>query len=227
MGEKSWLLNLGYFDQNLKATLDRVQIIKNNFGLTSFFSKGVSLFGVLNIIPYISVEVSQQPKQLLHYQKNDMTKRKKEETRVGRLEVVHFPELELSDIRAKIDTGAYTSSIHCQDISIETMANGEAQVSFRLLDKKHPNFSDKIMKMPIIAQKKVRSSSGHARKRVIIKTPIQIGDIEVETELSLADRSKMEYPVLIGRKLLAKLNAVVDIKRTNILSKLTADGSSK
>ena len=53
---------------------------------------------------------------------------------IGRIEPISILDLELYELDAKIDTGAYSNSLHCDDIIIE---NGF--VSFRLLDKVHPS----------------------------------------------------------------------------------------
>ena len=56
------------------------------------------------------------------------------------MEKVQLPELELFDIDAKVDTGAYTSTLHCHNI-IEDEKNGI--LNFYLLDPKHPSYSKK------------------------------------------------------------------------------------
>lgn len=120
---------------------------------------------------------------------------------IGRLENVDFPEWELYDIEAKIDTGAYTSSLHCHHIkSFEE--DGEEYVKFNLLDPSHETYNDKLFKLPIYRKKLVKSSNGETEERFVVKTEVKIFDHLFTAELSLTDRSEMRYPVLIGRKLL-------------------------
>ena len=133
---------------------------------------------------------------------------------IGRKEVINFPDLELFEIDAKVDTGAYTSSIHCTGVKSK-MIEGKKMVSFYLLDKDHPAYDHKLFTLPVFKFKRVKSSMGHTEYRYIIKTNIEMFHEKFEVELSLADRSKMEHPVLIGRKML-KNKFLVDVSRVNL-----------
>jgi hypothetical protein len=136
---------------------------------------------------------------------------------IGRREKLDFPELGLYDIPAKIDTGAYTSAIHCHEVR-ETRKKGKKHVCFKLLDPEHPAYMEKEICLPLIRQKTVKSSFGNKEIRYVVKTKIRLFKKIYETELSLADRSKMEVPVLIGRKLLNN-NFVVDTTRYHLSHK--------
>lgn len=122
---------------------------------------------------------------------------------IGRREWVSFPELDLFNIEAKIDTGAYTSSLHCKELKQFTK-NGLEYVSFLLIDFENSNFDSKIIDWPVYKIKSVKNSFGQAEDRIVIKTKLDFFDKVYEVELSLADRSAMDYPVLLGRKLLKK-----------------------
>lgn len=129
---------------------------------------------------------------------------------IGRSEAVDFPELGLYGINAKIDTGAYTSSLHCYDIREE---NGvlyfkllDAQIEFKVPDQKFTEYS----------QKNIKNSFGEIEKRYVIKTLVNIGGRKIKTLISLTDRGTMRFPVLIGRKLL-KNRFIVDVALTNNL----------
>ena len=116
---------------------------------------------------------------------------------IGRIDKAEFPKLNLEEIAIKIDTGAYTSSIHCEDIYEE---NGELHCKF--LDKEHPNYNHKSFIFKEYNTIKVRSSNGIAQKRYEIKSTIKIFGKTYKISLSLSDRKEMKYPVLIGRKFL-------------------------
>ncbi len=133
---------------------------------------------------------------------------------IGRKDKVDFPELGLYEIDAKIDTGAYTSSIHCHHIHLYEKGGGE-MVQFNLLDPSHPDYNEKLFQLPVYRRKTVRSSSGHAETRIFIRTSVVIFGMPIDLELSLTDRSDMKYPVLLGRKLL-KGRFVVDVARVNL-----------
>ena len=134
---------------------------------------------------------------------------------IGRVERVNFPEWELFDIDAKIDTGAYTSSLHCHHIHV-FKKNNKRYVRFNLLDPSHEIYNEKLFELPVYKSKKIKSSNGLSEKRIIVKTTIQIANKNLQAELSLTDRSKMRYPVLIGRKLIRKGHFLVDVARTYI-----------
>jgi hypothetical protein len=143
-----------------------------------------------------------------------MSKKQERLKTVGRLEPIDFPEWGLFGIDAKIDTGAYTSSLHCHHIEAYDH-KGTPYVKFNLLDPTHETYNDKLFKLPIHARKSIKSSNGSTEERYIIKTNVRIADKELDIELSIADRSEMKYPVLIGRKLLSG-HFLVDASANNL-----------
>jgi len=133
---------------------------------------------------------------------------------IGRIDKADFPDLDLFDIDVKIDTGAYTSSIHCHNINIIEKDHGRL-VHFNLLDPSHPEYDEKDYLLPLHKTKIVKSSSGEAQERTFIKTFIVLYGRRLPIELSLTDRSDMRYPVLLGRKLL-RHRFVVDVSQQHL-----------
>ena len=126
---------------------------------------------------------------------------------IGRRETVDFPELGLAGISAKIDTGAYSSTLHCRDIQV---SDGPQKIlSFKVLGS-----TEKEIQFKAFSQKKIKNSFGEAEKRYVIKTKIKIAGRLIKSIISLTDRGNMRYPVLIGRKLL-KNKFVVDVSLKN------------
>jgi hypothetical protein len=121
---------------------------------------------------------------------------------IGRVEKIDFPTLNIYKLDAKIDTGAYTSSIHCHKIELE-MRRGMQWVHFFVLDPGHPEYGDIRYESPVYKIKNVRSSNGQVEERVIIKQRALFFGVKRMIELSLTDRSEMRFPVLIGRKFLS------------------------
>lgn len=139
---------------------------------------------------------------------------KRSTSRIGRREFTNLPELHIQGIEAKIDTGAYTSALHCSSIRV-VKKEGEDFVEFMLLDDDHPQFTSTVHSLPIKKRKRIRSSNGTTQLRYIIATKIEIGGKMIETEFSLSNRSAMTYPLLIGRKTLKKQFLVdVDLVHT-------------
>lgn len=120
---------------------------------------------------------------------------------IGRKDKADFPDLGLENIDIKIDTGAYTSSMHAHKI-IAFKKNEVPYIKFHLLDPKHPEYKNKAIEAKVLKVKKVKSSIGQSENRYIIKSKILLFNKTYTIELSLTNRSEMKHPVLIGRKLL-------------------------
>lgn len=129
---------------------------------------------------------------------------------IGRIDKADFPELDMKEIAIKIDTGAYTSSIHCDNIYEE---NGVLTCSF--LDQEHPDYNHKLFTFTDFEIAKVKSSNGISQKRYKIKSTIKIVGKTYKISLTLSDRKEMRFPVLIGRKFLNK-KFIVDPQLTNV-----------
>ncbi|MHC2990422.1 30S ribosomal protein S6 modification protein RimK [Pontibacter sp. HJ8] len=144
-----------------------------------------------------------------------LKKPKTEKKVIGRREMVAFPKLGIEEIEAKIDTGAYTSAIHCSDIHEEVRPDGTKVIALDLLDPSHPQYNHKKLEFSDYTLRDIRNSFGDVQERYVITTQIQLFDELIEAEFSLSDRSDMKYPVLIGRKLL-KGRFIVDVSRKNV-----------
>jgi len=137
---------------------------------------------------------------------------------IGRRDRIDLPELGLRNIKAKIDTGAYGSAIHCSQIEV-IVKNNRKVLSFVLLDPEYPGFSDQKYYFEHYKDKLVKSSSGESEHRYIIATDAIIFGHTIRTEFSLTDRSQMKYPILLGRKFLRK-HFLVDVSQKEVSYKL-------
>lgn len=130
---------------------------------------------------------------------------------IGRLECANFPSLGLNNLEVKIDTGAYTSSIHCRNIR---------EISEKLYcnfsDHLYPIYNGKELVFDKYEMTNVKSSNGITQLRYQIITIIEFGQKEYPIELTLTDRAEMRYPVLIGRKFLTQ-KFIVDVSLINQL----------
>jgi hypothetical protein len=125
------------------------------------------------------------------------------EKKVGRIENISFPELKIEKIKAKVDTGAYGVALHVDSIKLK-----DGKLYFTVGDEE---FSYNKFKTII-----VKNSFGKVQKRFSIFTKLTIGDSIYKFYVSLTDRKKMKYPVLIGRRFLYKFNYLVDVTKKNI-----------
>lgn len=144
---------------------------------------------------------------------------------IGRIDKADFPELSLSDINVKVDTGAYTSTIHSHHIK-ELNIEGEKHIEFQLLDPTHSMYKDEIFKTKRYKKKWVKNSFGKSEQRFVVETIIIVFDEAYPIELSLSERSDMKYPILLGRRLLNK-RFVVDTSQQNLSYKMKKKKSKK
>lgn len=118
---------------------------------------------------------------------------------VGWREWISLPDLNLMQIKAKMDTGAKTSSLHAVNIE-EFTHYGWDYVRFEV----HPDQEDlsvtKMCEARIMDRRIVKSSCGEREKRPFIKTSLFIGGRHIQIELNLSNREHMGVPILIGRE---------------------------
>lgn len=106
---------------------------------------------------------------------------------LGWKEEVQLPELHAGFLEAKIDTGARSSALHAEDISVIGR-----RVSFRLGGKVHH--------VKLVGAKRIKSSNGHTQIRPMIETEIILGQHRFAVDITLTDRGDMGVPMLLGRE---------------------------
>ncbi|MDF1574796.1 MAG: RimK/LysX family protein [Bacteroidales bacterium] len=136
---------------------------------------------------------------------------------IGRRDRIDLPELGYTGIRAKIDTGAFGSVIHCSHIEVIRKSNQDV-LSVVFLDSSYSDYKGKPIYFEQYRDKLVKNSSGESEHRYFIFTDILIFGKRIITEFSLTDRSQMKYPVLLGRKFLRQ-GFLVDVNRKNLSCK--------
>ena len=138
---------------------------------------------------------------------------------LGRYDRVDLPELGLSSIHAKIDTGAYSSSLHCSKAEV---VNGKLE--FILLDEEHPEFTGMKFSFKKFEQREIKNSFGEAELRFVIKTKIKIFKRLINAEFSLSNRGNLRFPVLLGRKILRK-RFLIDVTKKDLSFKSKKSGA--
>lgn len=134
---------------------------------------------------------------------------------IGRFDKIDLPEFDITDVRCKIDTGADTSSIHCHRVRI-VEKNGKAKLAFKLLDPQHKSYADITFLTSDFWEKSVKSSSGHSEYRYFIKSKIVLYNVLFNVVFTLANRSEMKYPILLGRQFLRENKILVDVNKINL-----------
>lgn len=129
---------------------------------------------------------------------------------LGRYDRVDLPELGLKNIHAKIDTGAYTCSLHCLRAKVV-----DGQLEFVLLDEEHPEFTGMKFVFKEFEERDIKNSFGEVERRYVIVTTIRIFNEDITAAFSLSNRGSLKFPVLIGRKILRD-RFLIDVKKKNL-----------
>lgn len=124
-------------------------------------------------------------------------------TLTGWREWVSLPDLGVDWIKAKIDTGARTSSLHAFDIN-EFDREGKPWVRFRVKPWQDSQEDAVVVECPVHDRRAVRSSSGHAQQRIVVRLRIRLVDRESLAEVTLSNRDEMGFRMLIGREALRR-----------------------
>jgi hypothetical protein len=129
---------------------------------------------------------------------------------LGRYDRVDLPELGLQNIHAKVDTGAFTCSLHCHKAHVV-----DGKLEFILLDEHHSDFTGTRLVFSDFEIRNIRNSFGEVEKRYVITTTLRIFDEEIKTEFSLSNRGSLKFPILLGRKILRD-RFLIDVKKKNL-----------
>lgn len=121
----------------------------------------------------------------------------------GSVEVVRMPDLGV-EVVAKVDTGAWTGTLHCTDIR-----ESDGRLFFTPLGEKNSTTSTDTYEKRL-----VRSASGHTEERYIIPVKLEIKGKTYRAMLGLGDRSEMQREMLLGRRFLIENNILVDVTLT-------------
>jgi hypothetical protein len=123
---------------------------------------------------------------------------------IGWREWVTLPDLGLGAVKAKIDTGAKTSSLHAFDVELEERGT-KTYVRFKV----HPLQCDASVVVAcralLVDRRPVTDSGGHRQERYVIRTTLVLAGVKKRIELTLSNRESMKYRMLIGRAALKHL----------------------
>ncbi|MDH5345291.1 MAG: RimK/LysX family protein, partial [Gammaproteobacteria bacterium] len=118
---------------------------------------------------------------------------------VGSQEWCAFPDLGVPAVKARVDSGATTSSIHAFNIQA-FKRHGETWVSFELHPLQGNRRTTLKCEAVVVDRRVIRSSSGITEKRYVIGTTLSLGKQAWNIEISLANRDSMGYRMLLGRQ---------------------------
>lgn len=135
---------------------------------------------------------------------------------LGEEEWVFIPGLK-ETFKARVDTGATTSSISAVDI-VPFERDGKDWVKFKI---EHDGINSKELSLPVERWVNIKQSSADgSQKRAVVQAWIQLGDLKEKTEFTLADRTHLSFPLLLGRSFFRDI-AVVDVGQKYVQDKIT------
>lgn len=140
---------------------------------------------------------------------------------IGWREWLALPELGIEPIKAKIDTGAKTSSLHAFG-QRRFMDRGAPHVAFIVHPAQRRQDRSIECVAEIIDERVIKSSTGHGQKRLVIRTGIELGGTSWPVELTLANRDTMGFRMLLGRAAI-RGRFVIDPTRSFIAGRAFAD----
>ncbi|WP_068717504.1 ATP-dependent zinc protease family protein [Vibrio tritonius] len=133
---------------------------------------------------------------------------------LGSKEWVYVPSLK-DNFNTRIDTGATTSSISAVDVT-PFERDGKDWVKFKI---EHDGVNSEEVSLPVERWVRIRQASDEkGQRRPVVMMWVEVGDLKEQTEFTLADRTHLTYPLLLGRSFFKDI-AVVDVSRTYIQGK--------
>jgi hypothetical protein len=127
---------------------------------------------------------------------------------IGSFLAVNLPLIGVKAMQAKVDTGAYSGSMHATEIK-EIVGKKSSVLQFV------PHGATKAVRIHDYHRRQIKSSSGHVSNRYAIDTELEIMGENYGITITLSDRSSMKNPMLIGRKFLLSHGFLVDVSINN------------
>ena len=134
---------------------------------------------------------------------------------LGWREWVGLPEYGVDWLKAKVDTGARTSSLHAAGLHTFEVENRE-WVRFHIYPWQRSTAAAVQVEARVLDRRQVRSSSGTTERRPVVVLPVRIGSQIVDVEFTLTRRDQMGFRMLLGRQALRR-RFLVDTGRSYLL----------
>ena len=120
-------------------------------------------------------------------------------TVAGWREWVALPDLDVEWVKAKVDTGARSSALHAYDVTV-VERDGVEHAAFEIHPWQRSELDARRVELPVVDRRIVRSSTGHEEERLVVRTTLRIVWLDLDAELTLANRDEMGFRMLVGRE---------------------------
>lgn len=125
---------------------------------------------------------------------------------IGHRLKINLPLLGIESVIAKVDTGAFSGALHATHAEEFKDKNDNVMLRFRPLGS-----TEHLIEMQTYHKRRVKSSNGAVTTRFAIDTEVQVFNQTYPITLTLADRSNMKHPMLIGRNFLRIHGFLIDL----------------
>lgn len=197
----------------LSATVDAQKLAIHNLSAeVSSLSNNISL--LTKAQAELKKPSEEEEPQIVYVEKEVETELMNDKIILGEKEWVWL-DAASENFHARVDTGATTSSLNARHIE-EFERDGENWVRFDLIYEQDKEIKEKKLEAPLVRFVRIRqSSSDKLERRPVISLRIRIGDLHEKAQFTLADRSHMQFPILLGREFFKDI-VIVDVSRSYI-----------
>lgn len=130
---------------------------------------------------------------------------------IGWREHISLPDFGIFDLPAKVDTGARTTALHAVDQRVFDR-DGARWVEFKVPLKNRR--ATRQICAPILEERDIKNTGGVPERRLVVRTTLVIGKRHWLIDVSLANRAKMEFDVILGRSAIRRHRLLVDPRRS-------------
>ena len=118
---------------------------------------------------------------------------------IGWREIVTLPNLGISQIKAKIDTGARSSALHAFPVE-KFQREGQEMIHFQVHPYQRDTEHTITAEAKLLEYREIRPSSGKTQLRPVILTNVELDNVQWQIELTLTNRDVMGFRMLLGRQ---------------------------
>lgn len=126
---------------------------------------------------------------------------------IGWRERISLPDFGIEHIPAKIDTGARTAALHAVDQTVFEV-DGERWVEFMI--PVHNRRSSGRVRTRVVDEREIKNTGGIPERRLIVRTQLLLGRHRWLIDVSLANRARMEFDLILGRTAIRRRGILVD-----------------